>query len=197
MVGELNINSNGSMTETKGLHSHKLMLFIAMGSITMMFAGLTSAYLVKRAHGNWMEFALPNEFLISSLIILLSSVFVQLATKAVKNNERNKFVMFTGITIILGFLFGYFQILGWQALTNMGVYLVEPSSAAGSFLYVISGLHTLHIVGGLVFLIIMFIKGIIGNGIYKKPIGMELTSIYWHFVDALWIYLFVFFTFNY
>ncbi len=187
---------NGESPNRK-LHRHKLMLWIFMGSITMMFAALTSAFLVKKAHGNWMSFQIPEPFLYSTIIIIITSITLIFALSAAKKANKEAYLTLMTATIVGGISFLIFQFLGYHALINNNIFLSDPLTAAGSFLYVISLAHAAHLIGGIAFLIIMLFKGILSDKIFKDPLGVELTANYWHFVGILWVYLYVFFSINY
>lgn len=171
--------------------SLKQLLWIGIGSIIMFFAGLTSAYVVRKPQGNWVEFLLPDWFLYSTIIILLSSVILILAKTRIKHqNIASNLIL---VTFFLGIIFSYFQFRGWQLLTNQGVFLTgEGSNVSGSFLYVITLAHLIHLIGGLIAILITAIKTRKGKYSPEDCLGFDLTSIYWHFVGLLWIYLFIF-----
>lgn len=176
------------------IHPHKFTLWVGIASICMMFAGLTSAYLVKRAQSNWLEFALPKSFWVSTVVILLSSVTMHLAVKAFKARERRRYRSLISVTCILGLLFGLFQWIGFQDLTNKGIKIFgDGSNPSASFLGVIVGLHFLHVIGGIIALLITAIKAYRIKVKSYDATPIEVVAIYWHFVDILWIYLFVFF----
>lgn len=183
-----------SEQQRKRLHPHKFMLWVAMASIVMMFAGFTSAYIVKRNQSNWLEFGLPTFFWYSTGVIILSSVTIHLATKAFKARNMSRYRMLITVTAILGILFTVLQWLGFASLEKNGVKLIgNNSNPAGSFLGVITGVHMLHVLGGVVVLLIMFAKAFSARQKNYSSVPIEMASTYWHFVDAIWIYLFVFF----
>ena len=183
-----------SEQQHKRLHPHKFTLWIAIASMLMMFAGFTSAYIVKRNQSNWLEFSLPPIFWYSTLVILTSSVTIYLASKAFKARNMARYRALITITAGLGVLFVVLQWLGFQYLANHGVKLIgNGSNPAGSFLGVITGVHMLHVLGGVVALLVMFIKAYSTRRKSYDPIPVELVGIYWHFVDGLWIYLFIFY----
>jgi cytochrome c oxidase subunit 3 len=185
-----------SEQQRKKMHPHKFMLWVAMGSIVMMFAGFTSAYVVKRNQANWLEFSLPNIFWFSTVVILLSSLTIHLATKAFKAREMARYRALITVTAALGITFVVMQWKGFQFLEEHGVSLIgSNSNAAGSFLGVITGVHMLHVLGGVVVLFVMFIKAFSARRKNYSSIPIELASTYWHFVDGLWIYLFIFFNY--
>ena len=196
-------------TEGRKIHPHKFALWLAMGSISMMFAGLTSGYMVRQAQGNWRYFKLPPVFTISTVVILVSSFTFFLGIKAFKNREIPKFRMLILTTLILGIAFGLLQYMGFyqlyhsvQQVSINGQMLKEftpvrvDGNPSESFLFVIAGLHLAHILGGLVALLITFLRTFRTKVKVYNATGLEIVGGYWHFVDALWLYLFVFFLAN-
>lgn len=201
------INSNKG--EGRKIHPHKFALWVAMGSISMMFAGLTSGYVVRQAQGNWRYFHLPTVFWYSSVVIILSSLTIFLATKAFKSRQVARYRTLLLITILLGCAFCALQWLGFYQLYHMGQAIringqtlndIAPVRVDGnpseSFLFIIAGLHIAHIVGGIVALLITFFRSFRTRIKVYNSTGLEIVGGYWHFVDALWIYLFVFFLAN-
>jgi len=180
--------------EAKRIHPHKFTLWVAMGSIVMMFAALTSAYIVKKNTGSWLEFDLPKIFWYSTFVILLSSMTIHLATKAFKAREMGRYRTLITITAILGVLFITLQWLGFRDLENRNIALTGvKSNSAASFLFVITGLHMLHVLGGVIALLVIFIRAYAVKVKNYSSLPIELVGTYWHFVDALWIYLFIFY----
>ena len=185
-----------SVTEQqrKRLHPYKFSLWIGMASILMMFAGFTSAYLVKRNDSNWLQFNLPPIFLYSTFVILLSSLTIYLAAKSFKARKMARYRVLITVTAALGVLFVVLQALGFQYLQNHGIKLIgSGSNPSGSFLGVITGVHMLHVIGGVIVLIIMLLKAFSSSNKNYSNVPIEVASTYWHFVDAIWIYLFIFF----
>lgn len=173
----------------------KFLLWIGIASIVMTFAGLTSAYLVKKANSNWLEFSLPSMFWYSTGVILLSSLFMHFAVNAYKVRAINKYRVLITVTAILGLVFCLFQFLGYKELTAQGIQLLgNGSNPAASFIAVISGLHILHVLGGIVALVVVVLKSYSSKVKSYSNTLVENTATYWHFVDILWIYLFIFFT---
>jgi cytochrome c oxidase subunit 3 len=182
-----------SSNEPKRLHPHKFTLWVAMGSICMMFAGLTSAYIVKRNQANWLEFPLPKSFYYSTAAIILSSITMHIALKAFKARERNRYKNFIALTAVLGVLFGVLQSLGFNELSSHGIKLLGfGSNAAASFLVPIIGLHMLHVAGGLIALLVTLFRAFGRKVKSYNSTPVEIVATYWHFVDLLWIYLFIF-----
>ncbi len=175
------------------IHPHKLALWIAIGSIIMMFAAFTSAYVVRRAAGNWLEFRLPDIFMVNTAVILLSSITIHLAYTGFKHGKEQRYKGMLIATFILGLLFVVLQYKGWEALTAIGAtFTVNPSS---SFIYVISGLHAAHVLGGIAALTVALTHAYVlpYKPTLRRKQRFELVVHYWHFVDILWIYLMVFF----
>lgn len=180
--------------ERKRMHPHKFAMWVAMGAIVMMFAGLTSAYIVRRNGQNWLEFTLPSMFWYSTVIILLSSATMYIAVKSFKAREMARYRTFITITAILGLAFAVCQFWGFFFLNGHGVQLVgEGSNPSASFIAVIAGIHILHVLGGVVALLVVFIRAYSSRIKRYNVTGVEVVSTYWHFVDILWIYLFIFF----
>lgn len=177
--------------QRKKIHPHKFTLWVSIGSIVMMFAGLTSAFIVKSNQVNWEGVTLPQFFWYSTAVMLLSSLTVQVAFRAFKQREMSKYRNFIGVTVVLGSLFILLQWLGFQDLYQQKV--TFKGAGAGQFLYVIFGLHALHVIGGVIALIVMLYKAFFGKVKSYDPVPIDIAATYWHFVDLLWIYLMVFF----
>ena len=188
---DLTIQQNTSRSK---IHPYKFALWAGCASILMMFASLTSAYIVRQAAGNWLEFSLPEVFKISTAVILLSSVALHGAYIAFKRENETMYKALLVIAFILGMLFFVFQYQGWLALSENGVpFTLNPS---GDFVYVISWFHAAHVIGGIAVLAVALIHafGLQFRKTKKRIIRFELTLTYWHFVDLLWVYLFMFLT---
>ena len=180
-----------STQQQNKIHPHKFTLWVAMGSIIMMFAGLTSAYIVKSSQANWVGVKTPVQFWYSTAIILISSVTVQMALRSFKQREMSKYRTLILATTVLGIVFVVLQWSGFQWMWRNGVRF--SGAGAGQFLYIIAGLHAVHVIGGLIALLAMLSKAFIGKIKTYSPVGIDVMSTYWHFVDLLWIYLLVFF----
>lgn len=198
-----------STDQRKKIHPHKFALWVAMGSIAMMFAGLTSAYVVKQAAGNWRTYQLPTVFWFSTLVIILSSVTIALGLRAFRQRQMPRYKMLISLTLTLGLAFAGLQYLGFYQLATQPQPLIlngeemgrlEPVTVSGnpaeSFLFAIAGVHLLHILGGVVALAIVFFRAFRKRVKVYNTTGLEIVAGYWHFVDVLWIYLFVFFLAN-
>jgi cytochrome c oxidase subunit III len=182
---------NSAANQRRKIHPHKFTLWVAIGSIIMMFAGLTSAYIVKRDSPGWTGFTMPRIFWYSTGTLLLSSLTIQLSLKAFKDREMQRYRGMISLTTVLGIIFICLQLVGFSQLWKSGIRLA--GSGAGQFMYVIFGLHGLHVLGGVLALLGMFLRAFSGSRRNYNAVPIELASTYWHFVDLLWIYLFVFF----
>ncbi len=172
------------------IHPHKFTLWVGIGSILMMFAGLTSAYIVKRNQANWQTFDLPVAFWYSTAVIVLSSFTLMMAVSSFKKRLMSRYRILMGVTLLLGSIFIVLQIVGFQQLWALGITL--QGNVSYSFLYVIVGLHAAHVVGGVIALIVMCLQAFRTSVRNYSVIPVELMNTYWHFVDILWIYLLVF-----
>ncbi len=171
----------------------KNVLWVGILSIIMLFAGLTSAYIVRQAEGQWLVFDVPNAFYYSTIFILLSSCGLIWANRSAKidNNSGVKIGLLS--TFVLGLLFTIFQFQGWGQLMDQGVFFAgKESNAAGSFMYVITGVHLAHLFAGFLSLIYTFARSVQGKYNSTGKLGLELCSLYWHFLGLLWVYLFLF-----
>ncbi len=176
------------------MHPKKFAMWLFMATVMMLFASLTSAYIVRQAEGNWLYFQLPNLFYYTSFIIVISSVTMQWAYFEAKKDNLARVRTLVIVTSILGIGFLVGQFLAWGELVRSSVYFVGNPS--GSFLYVLTGLHGLHIVSAVVFLMIVLNSAVRSRINSKNMAQMEMCTTYWHFLGALWIYLFIFFLIN-
>jgi cytochrome c oxidase subunit III len=182
--------STVAMEQRKKIHPHKLTLWMGIGAIVMMFAGLTSAYIVKRNQAGWVSFNLPVAFWYSTAAMVLSSLSLVFAGRAFREREMPRYRGLITVTVILGVLFIVLQVLGFKALWASGITL--QGQVSYSFLYVIVMLHGAHVLGGLVALALLFLKAYSKKNRIYTSLPVELASTYWHFVDLLWLYLLVF-----
>ncbi len=172
------------------MNPKKFAMWLFIGSVVMLFASLTSAYIVRQAEGNWLYFELPGILTISTIVILLSSVTMQWAYWSAKKDSLQTVKGLVSVTTLLGLSFLVLQFYGWKELVINQVYLVGNPS--GSFLYVITGLHGVHIISALVFLLIVLVSTFRFRVHSKSLLQIEMCTTYWHFLGGLWLYLFVF-----
>ncbi|HMO32762.1 MAG TPA: cytochrome c oxidase subunit 3 [Lacibacter sp.] len=180
------------MSERKQkMHPHKFTLWVAIGSITMMFAGFTSAYIVKSNMAGWVPVQMPQIFYLSTVLILGSSATIYLAQQAFRQRLMARYRLLITVTAVLGLAFLVTQFIGFSQLWEQKVTLKD--SVAGAFFYIITGVHGLHVLGGVVALLVIFARAYSAQTRYYSSTPIEVAAVYWHFVDILWIYLFVFF----
>ena len=172
----------------------KMMLWVGMISMSMTFAGLTSAYVVSSSRADWLsQFEMPSAFAISTLLILLSSITFFMAKKsleAIKINQTKTWVL---TTFLLALLFVYFQFQGFGDIIAKGYYFTgAESSITTSFLYVLVLLHLAHLFVGMIVLTVVYVRLLRGSYSGSNTLGFELAHLFWHFLDFLWIYLYLF-----
>lgn len=177
---------------TNKIHPLKFALWIAMASITMMFGAFTSAYIVRRSAGNWLEFELPSIFFISTIVLLVSSLVLHTSFKSYVAGNESRYKSLLLLSFVLGIAFLILQYQGWIALFNNGIDL--KGNPSGSFIYVLTGIHALHIIGGLAAMVVGLLIAYTRKFkiTEKRKINFDLTLTYWHFVDLLWVYLLIF-----
>lgn len=169
---------------------YKLGVSVGFGGIVMVFAAFTSAMVVRSGLGeDWRSFDLPGVLWLSTAVLLASSFAVEKARRALKKPSENsvkRWLLWTGV-LGLGFLF--FQWLGWLNLNERGLYLAANPSH--SFFYVLTATHGMHLLGGLI--AITYVTGRVwySHSWKTRDAAIEATALYWHFMDALWLYLFV------
>ena len=177
----------------KTIKAKKMMLLFSMLSIAMTFAGLTSAYIVSKSRPDWLkDFELPFAFVVSTVVIILSSISIYIAKKSVKNNEVSKTSLWLLITFGFGIIFVISQFSGFSELIGLGYFFTgAQSTITTSFLYVLTVLHLAHLFAGLIVLIVVTINNY-KNKYKTEKLGFELAVNFWHFLGILWLYLFVF-----
>lgn len=180
--------------EEKNNRAKKMMLWFGIISLIMSFAGWTSAFVVSSSRPDWLkDFQLPNAFIISTIIIMLSSVSFILAKNALKNNNDKSTTLWLFITLILGVVFIFYQFSGFQQIIDLGYNFTGPTSnVTMSYIYLIAIVHILHVVVGLICLLVVIYNHFKQKYKPTKMLGFELAATFWHFIDILWVYLFLF-----
>ncbi|WP_209330658.1 cytochrome c oxidase subunit 3 [Lunatimonas salinarum] len=176
------------------MHPKKFALWLFIVTVVMIFASMTSAYIVRQAEGNWLEFDLPDILWYTSGVIVLSSISLHWAYIAAKKDSFDQLKAALVITSVLGLIFLVGQWYSWVALVDRDVYFVGNPS--GSFLYIFTGLHALHLISGVIFLIIVLISSFRYQVHSRNLPQMEMCVTYWHFLGGLWLYLFMFLLLN-
>lgn len=174
--------------------SYKTMLWVAMISMFMMFGGLTSAYIVSKSRPDWLgDFELPFAFTLSTIVIILSTFTFHFAVSAIRKDDRAKTTMFLWITFVLGVIFVLLQFKGFGQVIDNGFYFTGPeSNVTTSFLYIVVVMHIAHLFAGLISLSIVIYNHYKQKYNSSQPLGIELSAMFWHFLDFLWLYLFLF-----
>ncbi len=192
-MNRVEINKELIITRKK---SAKPILWISMISMVMFFAGLTSAYVISMRREDWVTFDLPQAFYISTVLIVLSSITLFLSQRFLKKENISTSRMFLTLTLILGISFIWYQYVGFNQLKDLGLYFTGPGSTVStSFIIGITLMHVLHLIAGVIVLLVVIYNHFKNKYTSTDMLGLELGSIFWHFVDVLWIYLFFFFYF--
>ena len=189
-----------SITDNKeklNLQPQKFSMWLFIITSFMLFAAFTSGFIVysQGSADKGIKIILPHAFIFSTIVILLSSVTMYMAFRSAKKLQYDKQRQFLWATLALGISFFCLQFYAWSILVKMGVYLVNPN-ASQSFIYIFTGVHLVHILAGLILVISSLIGSYKNNPPVKNLFRLEMTSIFWHFVDILWIYLYVFLLLN-
>ena len=174
--------------------SYKLMLWFAMISMTMVFAGLTSAFVVSKARPDWLsDFTIPSAFMWSTITIIVCSLTIHLAKKAIQKDDRSATSLFLLLTLGLGILFVVLQFRGFGQIVESGYFFTgSESNITSTFLYVLALVHLAHLAGGIVSLLVIIYNHFKQKYNSRQTLGIELGAMYWHFLDFLWVFLFLF-----
>lgn len=178
----------------RNARSYKLILLFAMVSMFMMFAGLTSAFVVSKSRADWLkDFQLPSAFYYSTAAILCCSITFHLAKKAIQKDKRNNTTSFLLATFALGIVFVILQFVGFRQIVDGGYFFTgSASSITTTFLYIVTIVHLAHLAGGLISLLVIIYNHFKQKYNSTQTLGIELGAMYWHFLDFLWVYLFLF-----
>ena len=173
---------------------YRLGTWVTMAAIAMLFTSLSSAYIVRAASANdWFPLAMPRVLLLSTALIAISSGTLEIARRRLKSSSSRSYVQFLALTVVLGLGFLASQLIAWRQLARQGVYLA--SNPHSSFFYLLTAAHGVHLVGGLLALFYLLLRA---GRLVTQPAALEkrqavtdAVTMYWHFMDALWIYLFL------
>ena len=178
----------------KNERAQRMMLWFGIGSLIMSFAGLTSAVIVRSKEEDWLnDFEMPQAFLISCVIIVISSITFILAKRALKKANRTQTTLFLLTTFVLGVVFIICQLTGFGQIINAGYNFTGPTSnVTMSFVYLIAVVHIFHVVAGLISILVVIYNHFKQKYNANQMLGLELSATFWHFVDILWIFLFLF-----
>jgi len=185
-------------------HPYNIFMTLVLMGITMLFIAFSAAYIYTRYQNNVPTVKLPNIFILNTFVLLASSLSIHWANKCYQKDDTKKYQLALLVTIVLTSIFMVLQMIGWQDLVKQDIFLATSNMA--SYLYLISGLHFMHVIAGLPFLILFLraarkkMKEPVSVLVYfsdpEKRLKLKLLTFYWHFLDALWIYLVLFFLIN-
>ncbi|MEZ4803320.1 MAG: cytochrome c oxidase subunit 3 [Gelidibacter sp.] len=180
--------------EEKNKRAKKMMLWFGIISLIMSFMGWTSAFIVSSSREDWLtDFQLPDAFIISTVLIVLSSASFILAKRALNSNNRQMTTVWLLATLVLGIAFIYNQFSGFQQIIDLGYNFTGPTSnVTMSYIYLIAMVHILHVVVGLICLLVVIYNHFKQKYNPTNMLGFELAATFWHFIDILWVYLFLF-----
>ena len=193
---------NGNGSKRKGgfpdpdsrANRYRIGMWVGLASIAMMFTSLSSAYIVRYASANdWIPLAIPPAMFASTALILISSVTLELARRKLKRSFQNAYGRYLLLTALLGLAFLSSQLIAWRQLARQGIYLA--SNPHSSFFYLLTGAHAVHLLGGLLALSFLWLRSrrVVSQPalIARRQATADAVTIYWHFMDGLWIYLFL------
>jgi len=180
--------------EEKVIRAKKMMLWFGIVSLTMGFAGWTSAYIVSSKREDWIsDLELPQAFFISTVIIILSSITYWLAKSSIKKENQKQATIFLATTLVLGITFIVLQFIGFSQMLENGYYFTGPTSNIKmSYVFLLAAVHIAHVVAGLITLLVVMVQQLRGKYTSGKMLGLELGATFWHFLDFIWVYLIVF-----
>lgn len=170
------------------------LLWLGIGSMAMTFAGLTSAFIVREGQRNWFDFSMPVVFWYSTVVLLLSSVVMNFALQQGRKDQGRKAGMLLLAVLLLAALFAVLQISGWKTMIDGGLYFSDRKNVSGSFFYTITWLHFAHLIAGVITVMVSTVRAFAGKYSSRNYLGLKLTAYFWHFLDLLWLYLFIFLT---
>jgi len=180
--------------QVRSMNPKKFAMWLFMISVSMIFISLSSAYIVKKAEGNWLIVDFPELFNVTSILIVLSSISMQAAYYFTKKDRINEVRISLSVTSLLALGFVVGQYMSWGQLVDQDIFFV--GNVAGSFIYVFTGLHIAHLLGGLVFLVIVLINAFKYRVHSRNMSQMSICTTYWHFLGGLWLYLYLFLILN-
>lgn len=188
-------NSSSDSEYTLGMHPQVFAMWLFMGSVVMLFAAFTSAYVVKQADGNWLQYELPKVFWYNTALLLISSITMHWSYISAKKDHLKSMKIGMLATTVFGIAFLIGQYIGWQALVDAQVYFV--GNASGSFTYIFTGVHAVHLISGVIVLLVNAYRAFNDQIHSRRMVSIEICTTYWHFLDAIWVLLLVFLIVNY
>lgn len=189
MTGEIEVTG-----KVRSMHPQKFAMWLFLVSVVMVFISLSSAYVVKKAIGEWEYISFPPLFQVTTVLILLSSVTMHFAYLSAKKNKIKNIQIGLVLTAVLAVAFVVGQYYAWGQLVDAGHYFV--GNPASSFIYVFTGLHIAHLIGAIIFLLILLNKAFKYKVHSKSLVRIEMCTTFWHFLGGLWLYLYLFLILN-
>ncbi len=189
-----------SRTQPQIMENQRMILWLFMVASILSFGGITSAYIVRMAQGNWLRFDLPSIFTINCLVVAASSACMIFAYRSAKTDELDRVKYGIWGAVIFGIAFMVLQYMGWLELNSHDIYFSPKRSdngdltplISGSFFFAISAIHYVHVFAGLIFLLVVLVKSYKLEVHKKNLLTISLAGTFWHFVGILWIYLYLF-----
>lgn len=191
MTGEIDIKPQG---QVRSMHPQKFAMWLFLVSVTMLFISYSSAFIVQKAAKGLFISELPSLFTGTTIVILISSITMQMAYVAAKRNQLVGVKVSLLLTFILAAIFTVGQFMAWGQMVDMGMHFVNPNPLE-SLIYVMSGLHIAHLAGAIIFLIVVLGKTFQYKVHSKSLVRIEMCATFWHFLGGLWLYLYLFLTF--
>jgi cytochrome c oxidase subunit 3 len=163
-------------------------VLFAIASIVSVFATLTVVLQARWAHPrDWVSVTLPHVLYWNTIVLLISSMTIELARSSLRAEARQRFILCLSATLFLSLTFVAGQLVAWQELLSSGVYMT--SNPGSLFVYVITGAHGIHLFGGMIALVYLILKTRRLEGLRNAETAVDVVALYWHFVDGLWVYL--------
>ena len=191
----INLTHSEEVHQPLAMHPKKFIVWLFIVSIFMMFAGWTSAFVVARTEGGALNLEMPQLFTITTGILLLSSLTMHMAKRAAASDNLSALRLLLGFTLLLGVAFLAGQWLGFDKFIEQDIYFVGGTSLQ-SFMYILPFMHGLHIIAGLIFVAIVLFRSFKFKVHSKNLASIQMCATFWHFLDGLWLYLFLFLTLN-
>ncbi|MFQ5526943.1 MAG: heme-copper oxidase subunit III [Thermoanaerobaculia bacterium] len=181
--------SKPTRSATWNVYPPQLGMWVFLSTITMLFAAFSSAYIIRRAAADWVQISLPAILWVNTVVLAASSLGLESARSSLDKGRHVTAARWVGLTILLGLVFLAGQLAGWRELAQQGVFV--PTSPHSSFFYILTGLHGLHVVGGLAFLSVTSARVAGGGDVIHLARLVRLCATYWHFLLSLWIFVFL------
>jgi len=179
-------DGNGGRKGQPSASKYYIGVAIGIVAILMFFMALASAFLIRKGTGGWVPVRIPGLLWVNTAILLTSSATLEMARKRLAKSDLSGFRRLWQVTTILGVLFLAGQLVAWRILAGQGIYLA--TNPASSFFYIFTGAHALHLLGGVCALLYVAWRSF-DQAKVSRSVAAEVASYYWHFMDALWLFL--------